>query len=176
MPAKITTSRALTPVRWSRGESRIIYLAHDNHIEYDSIVAVGEVMFKRAFLGIIVLGTAGQIAWAAPTVLICNQTNMASYISVTSPMVIDLNETQGTVTVQFESIKTPDGVTQGGGSSGPLPAKFTPNTITFSYGSNPTVVFTINRTSGFATGRSFSGTSVLPGQSEFSCKLGTPQF
>ncbi len=132
------------------------------------VLVLGKVnsLIHWALIVLAVLLASSQMAWAAPTTLICD----TSAGNAVGPGTIDLDETGGSITIYYPPSRNyggnPDPMPAG--LLGTFPAKFEPGTISFVWSKGPGVSesVTINRQ---------TGVFVMNGVT-WTCHLGKAQF
>jgi hypothetical protein len=122
----------------------------------------------RMLLGMAILVMASQAAMAKTTTLICNA-DAANLWKADEPTTIELNEAQSSVAVHFSAVTSiVDPIRMPAHASGPRPATFAADTISFSdQGFN----YTLNRLTG-SLSRLFRGDVAM----RWTCQPGKKQF
>jgi hypothetical protein len=126
---------------------------------------------RRSLLAIAALVAASPAALANPTTLICNAKGTEGVYSYDGAIVVDLDETQRSITVHYPGTTgTVPVFHREPHSFGPMPATFNADNITFSIPGN---VITINRLTGDAVLRTLSGQVMAE---SWNCHVGKKQF
>jgi hypothetical protein len=127
------------------------------------------ILFARCFLGMTILVVASQAATAqTTTTLVCNA-DAANVWMDDEPSTIELNEAQSTVAVHLSAmVDIINHFRNPAHASGPLPATFTADTISFS---DQGFTYTLNRLTGSLL-RLFNDDVAL----RWTCQAGKRQF